>query len=108
MTFTKHSGNRSLAMGIVRGPSQLSYSSARQTVTIPPLAETTTLTFWFNAMMTPPIRGQYMEFVLLAPDGTVLEKPWFSQNDSRIWNQMSFDLSRSARTDNTDLLQCLQ
>ncbi len=94
VTYTKHSGNRSLAMGIVKGPSQLSYSSARQTVTIPPTADTVTLTFWFNAMMTPPIRGQYMELVLLAPDGTVLEKPWFSQNDSRIWNQMSFDLSR--------------
>ena len=36
VTYTKHSGNRSLAMGIVKGPSQLSYSSARQTVTIPP------------------------------------------------------------------------
>ncbi len=94
VTYAKHSGNRSLAMGIVKGLSQLSYSSARQTVTIPPTADTTTLTFWFNAMMTPPIRGQYMELVLLAPDGTVLEKPWYSQNDSRIWNQMSFDLSR--------------
>jgi hypothetical protein len=94
VTYAKHSGNRSLAMGIVKGLSQLSYSSARQTVTIPPNADTTTLTFWFNAMMSPPIRGQYMELVLLAPDGTVLEKPWYSQNDSRIWNQMSFDLSR--------------
>jgi len=63
-------------------------------VTIPPDANTVTLSFWFNAMMTPPIRGQYIELVLLAPDGTVLEKPWYSQNDSRIWNQMSFDLSR--------------
>ena len=31
---------------------------------------------------------------MLAPNGTVLDKPWHSQNDSRTWNQMSFDLSR--------------
>jgi len=59
-------------------------------------------------MMTPPIRGQYMELVLLAPDGTVLEKPWYSQNDSRIWNQMSFRSVALARTYGAGVLQRLQ
>jgi hypothetical protein len=94
VTYTKHSGSRSLAMGITKGASQKSYSSARQVMTIPSTANTITLSFWFNAMMGDPIRGQNMELVLMAPNGAVLEKPWRSQNDSRTWNQMSFDLSR--------------
>jgi hypothetical protein len=94
VTYARHSGNRSLALGITKGASQKSYSSARQTVTIPLSANTVALSFWFNAMMADPIRGQFMELVLLAPNGTVLDRPWHSQNDSRTWNQMSFDLSR--------------
>jgi hypothetical protein len=94
VTYARHSGNRSLALGITKGASQKSYSSARQTVTIPLSANTVALSFWFNAMMADPIRGQFVELVLLAPNGTVLDKPWHSQNDSRTWNQMSFDLSR--------------
>lgn len=94
VTYARHGGNRSLALGITKGASQKSYSSARQTVTIPLSANTVALSFWFNAMMADPIRGQFVELVLLAPNGTVLDKPWRSQNDSRTWNQMSFDLSR--------------
>jgi hypothetical protein len=94
VTYARHSGNRALALGITKGASQKSYSSARQTVTIPLSANTVALSFWFNAMMTDPVRGQFMELALLAPNGTVLDKPWHSQNDSRTWNQMSFDLSR--------------
>jgi hypothetical protein len=94
VTYARHSGNRSLALGITKGASQKSYSSARQTVTIPLSANTVALSFWFHAMMTDPIRGQFMELALLAPNGAVLDKPWHSQNDSRTWNQMSFDLSR--------------
>ncbi|MDQ1301601.1 MAG: hypothetical protein QG637_1523 [Chloroflexota bacterium] len=94
VTYARHGGNRSLVLGITKGASQESYSSARQTVTIPLSANTVTLSFWFNAMMTDPLRGQFMELALLASNGTVLDKPWHSQNDSRTWNQMSFDLSR--------------
>ena len=67
VTYAKHSGNRSLVLGITKGAGQKSYSSARQTVTIPPAANTVTLSFWFNAMMVDPIKGQYMELVLLTP-----------------------------------------
>ena len=34
-----------------------------------------------------------MEVVLLDPAGAILTKPWFSHNNSQLWNQMSFDLS---------------
>lgn len=94
VTYAKHGGNRSLAMGIFRGLSQLSYSSARQTVTIPATANTVTLSFWFNAWMTDPVRNQHVELVLLAPDNATLDIPWRSQTDTRVWNYLSFDVSR--------------
>lgn len=94
VTYTHHSGARALALGITKGPSQKSYSSARQTVTIPPHVASVTLSFWFNAMLAGPVHGQYMELALLAPDGAVLDKLWHTQNDSRIWNQLQFDMAR--------------
>ncbi len=94
VTYTYHGGRRSLALGITKGASQKSYSSARQTVVIPPTAATVTLSFWFNAMVNDPLHDQHMALVLLAPNGAVLDQPWRSRNDSRIWNQLSFDLTR--------------
>lgn len=94
VTYARHNGNRALALGITKGASQRSYSSARQSVTIPPGVAAATLSFWFNAMLTTPVHGQYIELTLLAPDGAVVDKLWRSQNDSRVWNQMTFDLTR--------------
>ena len=34
-----------------------------------------------------------MEVVLLDTAGAILTKPWYSHNNSQLWNQMSFDLS---------------
>lgn len=93
VTYARHSGNRSLLLGVAGGSSPRSYSSARQTVTIPATATTVTLSFWFYALLGDP-SGDYMELVLLTPAGAVLDRPWRSRNDSRTWNQLSFDLSR--------------
>ena len=93
VTFTKHSGNQSLMLGITSGANVESFSSARQTVTIPATATQTTLTFWFYAMASSPATTDYMEVVLLDSAGAILTKPWLSHNDSQLWNQMSFDLS---------------
>ena len=90
-----HSGDAALAMGVTEGQNLNSFSSARQTVTIPASADRVEITFWFNAMATGAPTTDYMELVLLTPDGSaILDKPWFSRNDSRLWNQLMFDLTR--------------
>lgn len=94
VTYTRHSGNRALALGITSGANVASFSSARQAVTIPATVTQATLTFWFYAMASSPATTDYMELVLLDASGTaILAKPWQSHNDSRLWNQLSFDLS---------------
>lgn len=94
VTYTRHGGNQALALGITSGANIESYSSARQTVTIPPATAQTTLSFWFYAMAGSPATTDYMEVVLLDATGSsILAKPWYSHNDSRLWNQMSFDLT---------------
>jgi hypothetical protein len=93
VTFTRHSGNRSLMLGITSGANVESFSSARQTVTIPASALQATLSFWFYAMAGAPATTDYMEVVLLDPAGAILTKPWVSHNNSQLWNQMSFDLT---------------
>lgn len=94
VTYTRHSGNRALALGITSGANVASYSSARQTVTIPGGATQATLTFWFYAMASSPAATDYMELVLLDATGAaILAKPWQSHNDSRLWNQLAFDLT---------------
>ncbi len=93
VTYTKHSGNRALALGITSGANVASFSSARQTVTIPAAITQATLTFWFYALASSPATTDYMEVVLLDAGGVILAKPWQSHNDSRLWNQLSFDLT---------------
>lgn len=94
VTYTKHSGNRALALGIISGANVESYSSTRQLVTIPAAATQVTLSFWFYAMANSPATTDAMELVLLDATGAaIVAKPWYSHNDSRIWNQMSLDLT---------------
>ncbi len=108
VTFTKHSGNQSLMLGITSGANVQSFSSARQTVTIPATATQTTLTFWFYAMASSAPTTDYMEVVLLDTAGAILTKPWYSHNNSQMWNQISFRPVTLARSDGTALLQRLQ
>jgi hypothetical protein len=89
----KHSGAYSLSLGISDGVNRQSFSSARQAVTIPTGIQSAMLSFWFYASATGAPTTDYMELVILAPDGAVLDKPWFSRNDSQVWNPMTFDLT---------------
>ncbi len=94
VTYTKHGGYRSLSLGITSGANIESFSSARQQVLIPASAPQVLLSFWFYAMADSPATTDYMEVVLLDATGTaILNKPWRSHNDSRIWNQLTFDLT---------------
>jgi hypothetical protein len=93
VTSGQHSGSRALQLGIIGGPNRLSFSSARQTVTIPADATQAQLSFWYYAVVTGAPAGDYMEMTLLSADGyTVLRRLWYSQADSRAWNPLSFDL----------------
>ncbi len=94
VTYAQHSGEKSLALGITRGGGKMGYSSAKQMVTIPPGATKVTLSFWFNAMVEGIARPNAMQMILLNPDGSTLATPWKSSNDSRVWNQMTADLTR--------------
>ncbi len=94
VTYTRHSGFRSLSLGITSGANIESFSSARQTVAIPASAPQALLSFWFYAMADAPATTDHMEVVLLDATGAaILNKPWQSHNDSRIWNQLTFDLT---------------
>lgn len=94
VTYSVHSGAHALQMGITSGANVESFSSARQTVSIPPGADRATLSFWFYAIAEAPATTDYMELVIFDADGSaILGKPWRSHNDSRMWNQASFDLS---------------
>ncbi len=94
VTYTKHSGIRSLSLGITSGANVVSFSSARQTVAIPTASPQVLLSFWFYAMADSPATTDYMEVVLLDATGAaILNKPWLSHNDSRVWNQLTFDLT---------------
>jgi len=95
VTYKWHSGNRALALGIVQGGNVQSYSSARQTVTIPADAGTVTLSAWVYTMMESPTGNDRVQLLLLDPsDDTTVYTLQNWTNDSRTWNQMTFDLSR--------------
>ncbi len=97
VTYARQSGERSLALGITKGGNQPGFSSARQAVTIPADASKVTLAFSVYARAEGPVTTDYMELVLLGADGsTVVDKPWYSRNDSRTWNRLTFDLTRFA------------
>jgi hypothetical protein len=90
----RHTGNWSLLLGISDGVNRESFSSARQTVTIPPGAQSTTLAFWVYNIASGAPDTDYMELALLSPDGsTILAKPWYSHSDNRAWSQLVFDIS---------------
>lgn len=93
VTYTAHSGTQSLQLGITSGANTESFSSARQTVTIPDGVAQATLSFWFYAIAPGSDTADYMELALLGPDGSVtLAKPWQSSGDSQVWSQLAFDL----------------
>jgi len=77
VTYASHTGNQSLVLGITSGANIESFSSARQTVTLPASAAQITLSFWAYAMADSPATTDYMEVVLLNATGTtILNKPW--------------------------------
>ncbi len=93
-TLNVHSGAWSLSLGISDGINRESFSSARQTVVIPPDAQSVQLSFWVYTIATGAPDTDTMEMVLLSEDGsTILAKPWYAHSDNRAWSQLIFNLS---------------
>jgi hypothetical protein len=93
VTDTKHSGARSLALGITQGANAASYSSAKQSVTIPAGATEARLSFWFYATVGAQAGADKMQLVLLNPDGTTLTVLWTSSSNNPVWSQLTHDVT---------------
>ena len=79
VTSNPHSGAWSLRMGIADGVNRQTFSSVRQTVTIPASAQKATLSFWVNTLESGAPDADYVEAVLLSPDGaTTLARLWYA------------------------------
>jgi hypothetical protein len=94
VTYSLHTGARSLALGITQGANAQSYSSARQLVTIPAGADEARLTFWTYAVVGAESGLDKMQLVLLKPDGATLAVIWTSNGNNPTWSQLSYDLTQ--------------
>jgi hypothetical protein len=95
-TDQAHSGNRSLLLGLKPGESDVnSYSSVRQTITVPAAIGSATLTFW-----TYPVSelddGDRQECLLLDQDGATLDVLMRTNANTADWTGKSYDLSAYA------------
>jgi len=91
-----HGGSRSLLLGLKPGESDVnSYSSARQTITVPAAIDSATLTFW-----TYPVSelddGDRQECLLLDQDGATLDVLMRTNVNTAAWTGTSYDLSAYA------------
>jgi len=93
VTHTKHTGARSLALGITQGANATSYSSARQSVTIPAGATEARLSFWYYAAVGAQAGADKMQLLLLNPDGTTLAVLWTSSSNNPAWSQLTHDVA---------------
>lgn len=123
-TEQAHNGTRSVRAGIVKpGDNVFSYSSATQTVHIPPTSTvTTTLSFWWYAISTEgdlaqaasvvddatvqavangvapaaPLAGDRQYGLVLNEQNTVLDRLFFTRSNAQSWQHATFDLSAYA------------
>ncbi len=91
-----HNGSRSMLLGIKPGePDVRSYSSVRQTISLPATTYTATLTFWYYPLsgLDP---GDRQECLLLDEDDHLLAILMRTNVNTAAWTQMTFDLSAYA------------
>ena len=93
VTSTKHTGARSLALGITQGANASSYSSAKQSVLIPAGATEARLSFWFYAAVGAQAGADKMQLLLLNPDDTTLAVLWTSSSNNPTWSPMTHDVA---------------
>ncbi|MCS7040620.1 MAG: hypothetical protein NZP34_13520, partial [Caldilineales bacterium] len=110
-----HSGRRSLRAGIVTGPDAYSYSSARQTLTLPGDVQSIRLRVWWYplseagaATLTPPAflseetapqsgeaeAAEDAQYILLLDEqGRIVRTLLWTRSNARRWEELVFDLS---------------
>jgi hypothetical protein len=96
VTDNRHSGSYAMRLGIPDGPNVQTFSSIRQTVSIPADAANIEITFWVYLMSTETGGQDHQEFVVLSPaDGSTLALPWRVWYDnSRTWMQQRINLTQ--------------
>lgn len=96
VTDNRHSGSYAMRLGIPDGPNVQTFSSIRQTVSIPADAANVEITFWVYLMSTETGGQDHQEFVVLSPaDGSTLALPWRVWYDnSRTWMQQRINLTQ--------------
>lgn len=95
-TERAHGGSRSMLLGIKAGePDLLSYSSVRQTISLPADGYTATLTFWYYPVsgLDP---GDRQECLLLDEEDHLLAILMRTNVNSPAWTPMVYDLSAYA------------
>jgi PKD repeat protein len=106
-TAITHTGGRSMRVGIVEpGDNRYSYSSARQTVTIPAGALSATLGFWLYPMTgeppakltvpSHPLAGDWQYVLILDEHDHTLDTLLRQRTDDRQWAFHQFDLGAYA------------
>jgi YVTN family beta-propeller protein len=91
-----HSGERSVLLGLVPGESDIrSYSSVRQSVTVPAGTYSTTLTFW-SYPVSGLDGGDRQECLLLDEQDKLLAILMRTNDNTAAWTEVSYDLSAYA------------
>jgi PKD repeat protein len=91
-----HSGERAMLLGYKPGEGDdYSYSSIRQTVTLPADADSATLDFWYYPMSDGD-EGDRQDCLLLSEGGSVLELLMRTNLDADAWVHRSYDLTTYA------------
>ena len=86
-----HSGDRAGRVGLVAGTAATSYSSARQTVTLPANTVSATLSLWYHPRSRDVVHGRQYAWLLDAQGARLANALWIA-SDARAWQPVTFDL----------------
>lgn len=96
-----HTGGRAMRLGNVGQPNLQSFSSVRQTITIPAAIASAQISFWVWTQSEPSALNDRQELILLPPGADVLSTSpvqilWRTLSNTPSWTLVGFDLSSLA------------
>lgn len=86
-----HAGRRSGRIGLVAGSASTSYSSGRQTVTLPANTVSAALSLWYYPQSSDVAYGRQYVWLMNDQGGRIANALWASTDD-RAWKHLAFDL----------------
>jgi len=86
-----HGGRRSGRIGLTAGSASTSYSSGRQTVTLPANTVSAALSLWYYPQSRDVAHGRQYVWLMNAQGGRIANALWDS-TDARSWQHLAFDL----------------